>query len=187
MRIVGGEHKGRIIDVGRDFNARPTTDFAREALFNILSNHFDFTEVRFLDLFSGSGSISFECCSRGCREIDLVEINIRFVQQILKVASKMNMTGIHPIHMDVFRFLKLCRKQYDLIFADPPYDLEEREKIPLLIFDNNWLADDGWFIMEHDKRINFKDHPFFYEERQYGKIHFTFFSKPEVESDEKQG
>lgn len=168
MRIVGGEHKGRIIDVGRDFNARPTTDFAREALFNILSNHYDFTEVRFLDLFSGSGSISFECCSRGCREIDLVENNGRFVQSIIKTASKINMTGIHPIHMDVFRFLKLCRKQYDLIFADPPYEMNNLADLPGAVMGKDLLL-----IFE----VTFETFQFIFYRRLYNiqRGHSSFF------------
>jgi 16S rRNA (guanine(966)-N(2))-methyltransferase RsmD len=177
VRIVGGEHKGRIIDVGRDFNARPTTDFAREALFNILSNHFDFKEISFLDLFSGSGSISFECCSRGCREIDLVEINSRFVQHILKVASKINMSGIHPIHMDVFRFLKLCRRQYDLIFADPPYEMNNLADLPGAVMEKDLLLPGGWFILEHSRKHNFKEVPHYFDERKYGNVHFSFFRK----------
>ena len=177
MRIVGGEHKGRIIHVGKDFDARPTTDFAREALFNILSNHFDFTGISFLDLFGGSGSISFECCSRGCQEIDLVEINDRFVQYILKGASQMNMTGIHPVSMDVFRFLPLCRKQYDLIFADPPYELKNLADLPAAVLERDLLLPGGWFILEHSRKHNFNHEPSFFDERKYGNVHFSFFRK----------
>jgi 16S rRNA (guanine966-N2)-methyltransferase len=177
VRIIGGEHKGRIIEVGRDFDARPTTDFAREALFNILSNYFDFAEVRFLDLFSGSGSISFECFSRGCREIDLVEVNKRFVKYILQGASKMNMTGIHPVNLDVFRFLKLCRKQYDLIFADPPYELKNLTDLPEAVLGRDLLLPGGWFILEHSRKHTFNAVPYFFDERKYGNVHFSFFRK----------
>lgn len=175
MRIVGGKHKGRIIEVSRDFNSRPTTDFAREALFNILNNHFDFEEVRMLDLFGGTGSISFECSSRGCREIDLVDNNSRFVQFIGKTAAKMNMPGIHPVTMDVFRFLKICRKQYDLIFADPPYELENLPDLPRALLEKDLLLPGGWFILEHPKKHGFKHIPEFFDERKYGNVHFSFF------------
>jgi len=177
VRIVGGEHKGRIIDVAGDFDARPTTDFAREALFNILANHFDLAEVSFLDLFGGSGSISFECCSRGCREIDLVEINGRFVQGILKEAAKLKMTGIHPVNMDVFRFLILCRKQYDLIFADPPYELKNLADLPEAVLGKDLLQSGGWFILEHSRKHIFNQVPHFFDERRYGNVHFSFFRK----------
>jgi 16S rRNA G966 N2-methylase RsmD len=96
--------------------------------------------------------------------------------------TDLKFSNLSTIRANVFAFLARPAGSYDVIFADPPYDLEEREKVPALIFENNWLADDGWFIMEHDKRLNFKDHPLFAEERQYGKIHFTFFRKPEVEN-----
>lgn len=175
MRIIGGKHKGRIIEVSRDFNARPTTDFAREALFNILANHFDFTEVRFLDLFSGTGSISFECCSRGCTDIDLVDINNRFVQSIAKVAARMNMTTIHPVKMDVFQFLQICRRQYDIVFADPPFELENLSGLPRAVLDKNILFPGGWFILEHPKKHKFENTPGFFDERKYGNVHFSFF------------
>jgi len=165
---------------------RPTTDMAKESLFNILNNYIDFEEVKVLDLFAGTGNISMEFASRNASSVLSVDVNGRCVDYILKMITELKFKNLSAIRANVFAFLARPSGSYDVIFADPPYDLEEREKIPLLIFENNWLAEDGWFIMEHDKRINFKDHPFFYEERQYGKIHFTFFSKPEVESDEKQ-
>jgi len=165
---------------------RPTTDMAKESLFNILNNYIDFEEVKVLDLFAGTGNISMEFASRNASSVLSVDVNDRCVDYILKMITELKFKNLSAIRANVFAFLARPSGSYDVIFADPPYDLEEREKIPLLIFENNWLAEDGWFIMEHDKRINFKDHPFFYEERQYGKIHFTFFSKPEVESDEKQ-
>ena len=177
MRIVGGEHKGRIIAVGRDFDARPTTDFAREALFNILSNHFDITAVSFLDLFSGSGSISFECCSRGCRDIDLVEKNHHFVQFIGKEAARMNMKGIHTVRMDVFRFLGVCRKQYDLVFADPPYDMRNVAELPDAVLGKELLRAGGWFILEHSGKHRFDKVPGFFDKRKYGNVHFSFFRK----------
>jgi 16S rRNA (guanine966-N2)-methyltransferase len=175
LRIVGGAYGGRKIEVSRGFDSRPTTDFAREALFNILANHFDFEEIRVLDLFSGTGSISFEFASRGCREIDLVDINSRSVRFIAKVAADLHMQWIHPVRMDVFRFLSICKKQFHLVFADPPYDLINLEDIPDKVFQHQLLIDGGWFILEHSKTHDFHHHPRFHEERHYGSVHFSFF------------
>jgi 16S rRNA (guanine966-N2)-methyltransferase len=175
LRIVGGTYKGRKIEVSKGFDSRPTTDFAREALFNILANRVDFDKVKLLDLFSGTGSISFEMSSRGCTDIDLVDNNNRSVQFIAKIAANMGMKGIHTVRMDVFRFIPICRKQYDLIFADPPYDLKSISDIPGLIFNHQLLQSNGWFILEHGKSHSFKDHVFFAEERNYGSVHFSFF------------
>jgi 16S rRNA (guanine966-N2)-methyltransferase len=175
LRIVGGAYRGRKIGVSRGFDGRPTTDFAREALFNILANHFDFEEIRVLDLFSGTGSISFEFVSRGCREIDLVDNNSRSVRFIAQVAADMQMKGIHPVRMDVFRFIPVCRKQYHIIFADPPYDLKNLAEIPDQVFHYELLQEGGWLILEHSGKQHFQDHIRFIEERNYGSVHFSFF------------
>lgn len=175
MRIVGGTYGGRIIAVSKGFDSRPTTDFAKEALFNILENHFNVEDLRVLDLFSGTGSISFEFASRGCTEIDLVDMNSRSVQFIAKVASEMGMKGIHTVRMDVFRFISICKKQYHVIFADPPYDLKNIQDIPGMIFSQHILEPGGWFILEHGKSNNFKNDPHFFQERNYGSVHFSLF------------
>jgi 16S rRNA (guanine966-N2)-methyltransferase len=175
VRIVGGEHKGRIIEVIREFDSRPTTDFAREALFNILTNYFNFEETSFLDLFGGTGSISYECNSRGCRKIDLVDINSRSIQFIAKTAAKMNMKGIHTVKMDVFLFLGICKTKYNLIFADPPFELKDLEKLPEAVLSRDILLTDGWFILEHPKKYKVNQHPRFFDTRKYGNIHFSFF------------
>jgi 16S rRNA (guanine966-N2)-methyltransferase len=175
VRIVGGAYRGRKIAVSKDFDSRPTTDFAREALFNIMSNHFDYEDCRVLDLFGGTGSISFEFVSRGCLEIDLVDSNIRSVQFISKVATELGMKGIHVVKMDVFRFIPICRKKYNIIFADPPYNLKNLQEIPALVLSHQFLLPEGWFIMEHGKGHNFKTHPQFFDERHYGSVHFSFF------------
>jgi 16S rRNA (guanine966-N2)-methyltransferase len=176
VRIVGGAYRGRKIEVSKGFDSRPTTDFAREALFNIMANHFDFAVARVLDLFSGTGSISFEFASRGCSEIDLVDINSRSVQFIGKVAADLGMNGIHPVRMDVFGFVPICKKQYHLIFADPPYDMKNIQEIPELVLVHKLLLPGGWFILEHSKSHNFKLYPNFFDERHYGSVHFSFFS-----------
>jgi 16S rRNA (guanine(966)-N(2))-methyltransferase RsmD len=175
VRIIGGKYSGRKINVSKSFDSRPTTDFAKEALFNILGNHFDFESVKILDLFSGTGSISFEFASRGCTEIDLVDINGRSVQFISKVAEELGIKGIHPVRMDVFRFIPVCHKKYDIIVADPPYDLKTLNTIPDLIFDYGLLLTEGTLVIEHGKTNSFKNNPRFIDERNYGSVHFSFF------------
>lgn len=176
MRIIGGKYGGRKIEVSRGFNSRPTTDFAKEALFNILSNQFDFEEVTVLDLFGGTGSISFEFSSRGCPSIDLVENNSKSVYFIGKVAADLGLKGIHAVRMDVFRFIPVCKRKYNIIFADPPYELPNAQEIPQLVFNHNLLLPGGSFILEHGKSLSFREDPRFSEERNYGSVHFTFFA-----------
>ena len=185
MRIISGSHRGRILRP-QGLPVRPTTDMAKESLFNILNNYIDFESVNVMDLFAGTGSISLEFASRGSNSILSIDNNGRCIDYIVKMAAELKFSNLSVIRASVFAFLARPAGKYDVIFADPPYDLNDREKIPGLIFDNNWLADNGWFILEHDKSISFKDFPFFMEERQYGKIHFSFFRKMPVETDEKR-
>jgi 16S rRNA (guanine(966)-N(2))-methyltransferase RsmD len=168
---------------------RPTTDLAKESLFNILNNYIDFEAVKVLDLFAGTGNISLEFASRGASMVLSIELNSRCADYISKMASDLDFKSISVIRTNVFTFLSRSAGKYDVIFADPPYNMEGREKIPGLIFDNNWLDEDGFLVIEHDKSINYKDHQFFYEERRYGKVHFTFFTKTSEndKSEEVQG
>jgi len=179
MRIISGSHKGRILRP-QGLPVRPTTDMAKESLFNILNNYIDFEEVKVLDLFAGTGNISLEFVSRGASLVMSVELNGRCVDFISKMATDFKFKNLTTIRANVLTYLARPAGSYDVIFADPPYDLENREQIPQLVFENKWLTDDGWFVMEHDKYISFKNHPCFSEERRYGKIHFTFFRKNEV-------
>lgn len=185
MRIISGSHRGRILRP-EGLPVRPTTDMAKESLFNILNNRIDFEDVKVLDLFAGTGNISMEFASRSALSVLSIDVNSRCIDYITKMITDLKFSNLSAVRANVFAFLARPAGSYDVIFADPPYDMEDREKVPALIFENKWLADDGWFIMEHDKRLNFKDHPFFAEERQYGKIHFTFFRKPEAESAENK-
>jgi 16S rRNA (guanine966-N2)-methyltransferase len=175
LRIVGGSHKGRNIEVSKAFSSRPTTDFAKEGLFNILANHFDFEDITVLDLFAGTGSISFEFASRGCRNIDLVDINTRSVQFIGKISNELEIEGIRPVHLDAFKFISICKKQYNLIFADPPYEMKNLKAIPDHILSHNLLLPGGWFILEHPRAIHFNNNPSCFDERRYGNVHFSFF------------
>jgi 16S rRNA (guanine966-N2)-methyltransferase len=175
VRIISGKYKGRNITGIKTFDARPTTSLARESLFNILNNYFYFDKIRLLDLFSGSGSISFEFASRGCMNIDLVENNFKNFKYITEFIRKLNLSHIKAIKGNVFRFISHCNQKYDIIFADPPFDMKELESIPDIVFGKKLLLDDGWFVLEHSKKHSFKMHPNFREERIYGAVHFSIF------------
>jgi 16S rRNA (guanine966-N2)-methyltransferase len=182
MRIISGSHKGRVLHPPPGLPVRPTTDLAKESLFNILNNYIDFEAIKVLDLFAGTGNISMEFASRNAEMVLSVELNGRCADYILKMATDLRFKNLSVIRANVFPFLARPAGSYDVIFADPPYDMADREKIPGLIFDHKWLADEGWFIMEHDKSLSFKEHPYFTEERRYGKVHFSFFRKTLPES-----
>ena len=175
MRIITGIYKGRHFDIPRTFKARPTTDFAKENIFNVLMQYVDFEDAQALDLFSGTGSISLELVSRGCKQVVSVEMDRdhhRFIQECLK---KLNTDKCVPIRGDVFRFLKSCKQQYDFIFADPPYALKELPQIPDLIFEKQLLKEDGLFVLEHGKDYDFSQHKNFLEHRSYGSVNFSLF------------
>ena len=176
MRIITGKYKGRHFDIPRTFKARPTTDFAKENIFNVLMQYVDFEDAQALDLFSGTGSISLELVSRGCKQVVSVEMDRdhhRFIQECLK---KLNTDKCVPIRGDVFRFLKSCKQQYDFIFADPPYALKELPQIPDIIFERQLLTEEGLFVFEHGKDYDFSAHPHFLEHRSYGSVNFTLFT-----------
>ncbi|MDD2197751.1 MAG: RsmD family RNA methyltransferase [Bacteroidales bacterium] len=177
MRIVSGEHKGRVFSPPKNFKARPTTDIAKEGLFNIINNYFDFEEIAVLDLFSGTGSISFEFASRGCESIHLVEMNIAHFQFIRKVQHELNFTQIVPIRHDAYKFLKTCKISFDIIFADPPYEFKGIEQIPELVLKNKLLNKEGWLIVEHSKRIDLSELDGYWQTRNYGNVHFSFFKQ----------
>jgi len=176
MRIITGKYKGRHFDIPRSFKARPTTDFAKENIFNVLIQYVDFDSAEALDLFSGTGSISLELLSRGCSRVVSVELDRdhhRFIQDCLK---KLAVTDIViPIRGDVFRFIKSCHQQFDFIFADPPYALKELPTLPDIIIDRRLLKPDGLFVLEHGKDYDFSQHPHFIEHRQYGSVNFSLF------------
>jgi 16S rRNA (guanine(966)-N(2))-methyltransferase RsmD len=174
MRIVGGEYRGRMFNPGKNFKARPTTDFAKEGLFNVLSNIVDFEEAKILDLFSGTGSISYEFLSRGCKDLTLIELNFQHIQFIKSVMKELK--GVAKVYRaDVFKFLESEKTQYDLIFADPPYDLPRLAELPEAIIRRNLIKPGGMIVIEHPKSINFSNLPHFSEVRNYGSVHFSFF------------
>lgn len=177
MRIISGNLKGRRVAQHHNFNARPTTDFARSSLFNILNNYFYFDKLRVLDLFAGTGSISIEFASRGCTNIELVENDFKNFKLISESLKEFSLGGIKVFKVDAFKYLDGCKPGYDIIFADPPYDLEGIDVIPDKVFSRQLLNDEGWFIFEHSKQYHFQQHPNFKEERKYGAVHFSIFRK----------
>jgi 16S rRNA (guanine(966)-N(2))-methyltransferase RsmD len=174
MRIISGTYGGRRLSPPKNITARPTTDFAKESLFNLLNNRIDFEGIDMLDLFAGTGGIGIECVSRGARSVTAVEI--AHVQQnwIIACCKQLGIRNLTVIRGDVFKFLASCRIQYDLIFADPPYALEKIEELPDLIL-GSLLKPEGWLVIEHGKDTDFTSHPRHVETRNYGSVHFSFF------------
>jgi len=182
MRIIGGFLKGKSIIPPASLKARPTTDFAKEGLFNVLENSYDFEPARVLDLFSGTGSISFEFASRGCREICSVEMNPLHASFITRNAAALGIKGIRVVRHNVFEFIDICRADYDIIFADPPYAVEGLDTIPDRILSHSideagtpMLRVGGVLVLEHPGTYSFTSHPRFVKEKKYGNVHFSFF------------
>lgn len=182
MRIITGLYKGRHFDIPRTFKARPTTDFAKENIFNVLNSYMDFEDATALDLFSGTGSISLELLSRGCRQVVSVEANRDHANFIRQCMQKLGTEKHVLIRGDVFRFMKSCHQQFDFIFADPPYALKELPTIPDLVFEYDLLKPDGVFVFEHGKQNDFSENKFFVEHRAYGSVNFSLF-KPFTTTD----
>ncbi len=176
MRVITGKYKGRHFDVPRTFKARPTTDFAKENLFNVLNGYIDWDEEpRALDLFSGTGSITLELLSRGCGQVISVEKDRLHYSFIKGFLDKLDDKAGIPICGDVFKYLARCTEKFDIVFADPPYQLENLAELPDIVMARDILSEDGLFILEHGKDYDFTDHPNFVEHRQYGSVNFTFF------------
>ena|SRR5690554_1344841 len=179
MRIISGKFKSRRIQVPSKLNARPTTDFAREGLFNVLNNMIEWEETVALDLFSGTGSIAFEMVSRGCPRVICVESENLHWRFINKTKEILGATELLPLKADAFKFINGCKEQFDLIYADPPYDMKDLETLPSLIIKKGLLKPDGLFIFEHSKKYNFSLLPLFINERVYGNVHYSFFKLTE--------
>ncbi len=177
MRIISGKYKGRTINPPKNLRARPTTDFAKENLFNVLTNVVDFEECDVLDLFAGTGSISYEFASRGARSVTSVEINPVHFNFIRTTARELGFDNMFAVKANVFLYLKSVTKQFDLIFSDAPYDLEGSEKVIDAVFENDLLRKDGILVFEHSSKQNFSSHPNFYQLRSYGSVQFSFFKK----------
>ncbi|MFN8275885.1 MAG: RsmD family RNA methyltransferase [Chitinophagales bacterium] len=181
MRIIGGSLKARQFHPPQNIPTRPTTDMAKEGLFNVLSNSFNFDNIKVLDLFGGTGSISYELASRGCTDITTVEIFPKCAQFIRKTAKDLRLDGIHVLQQDVFKFIETCTTQYDLIFAGPPYPLPNLATIPDLIFQHQMVEGAGWFVLEHNPDHNFEQHPHFWKSKNYGTTIFAIFRNQDID------
>lgn len=181
MRIISGLYKGRRISTPTNIKARPTTDFAKEGLFNLLNNRMDFEDIDVLDLFAGTGSIGIEFVSRGSRSVTAIENYETQCAFIRKVCAELKISNLQLLKMDVFKFIGSTNLQFDFIFADPPYELNILEQLPDLVFKNELLKSDGLFVLEHSSKNNFSEHPYYLDHRAYGNVNFSFFGFPEAE------
>jgi 16S rRNA (guanine(966)-N(2))-methyltransferase RsmD len=175
LRIINGKYRGKTIFPPKDFSARPTTDFAKEGLFNILANTVDFEQIKVLDLFAGTGGMGFEFASRGSEQVDGVEINFKHYDFIKKTARDLQFGNYKAIKSDVLKYIERCPFKYDIVFADPPFDWEHTESLPDTVFGAGILEPEGIFILEHPKRITFAGTSQLYDHRVYGNLHFSFF------------
>lgn len=180
MRIITGIHKGRRFDIPSSFKARPTTDFAKENIFNVIQGYIDIADTEVLDLFGGTGSISLEFISRECRNLICVEMDKDHLAFIKKCMQTISADNALVLRADVVKFISKCRKQFDIIFADPPYRMTHLESIPQMILDNDLLKPDGILILEHGKDHDFSSHPHILDHRRYGSVNFSIFGKTQT-------
>ena len=178
MRIIAGKFGGIRINPPQNLPVRPTTDLAKEALFNILQNLLDFDGLNCLDLFSGTGNISFELASRGVEHVDSIDAHFKCVQFINEYAQKMNMEQIKARKADVFKYIQTSKSTYDFIFADPPYDIPKLPQLATMVFDNNLLNPEGVLVVEHPSTRKMDSHPNYIETRKYGYSSFSFYKMP---------
>lgn len=176
MRIISGDLGGRRISPPANMPyTRPTTDIAKEGLFNILQNNLDFEELKTLDLFGGTGSISYELASRGVPDLTIVEKDPKMFNFIKKTATDLKLENFKVVRSEVFKFMETCHEQFDFIFAGPPYALQTIDELPKMVFDKKLLKENGWFILEHTPRNDYETFPFFKMARNYGTTIFSFF------------
>ena len=175
MRIISGYHRGRRITAPSQLSVRPTTDAAKESIFNILANHFFFDDVSFLDLFAGTGNISYEVSSRGCTDVTAVDQEYRAVGFIKSTAASFDMEGFHVVKSDVYKYLKTVNRTFDIIFADPPYMSPDTKNIHTLVFEYKLLNKGGFLIIEHGNDEKFDDLSHLRDTRKIGNVNFTIF------------
>ncbi|MDR0732818.1 MAG: RsmD family RNA methyltransferase [Dysgonamonadaceae bacterium] len=175
MRIISGKYKSRRFEVPKNFKARPTTDFAKENIFNVIGNLMDLDDAVALDLFSGTGSIAFELISRGCREVICVENDAVHYAFINKVKTALIAENLTPVRTDAFKYIASAGQTFDFIFADPPYVLPNLSQIPEMIFSHGLLKPESVFILEHSRDYDFSHLPFFNQRRVYGAVNFSIF------------
>ena len=176
MRIIAGTLKGRRLNPPANLPVRPTTDMARESLFNILNNYVDYEECSVMDLFSGTGAVAIEFVSRGAKEVTAIDINNACTEYIKSEARRLDLSNLHVVRADVFDLLKRANRKFDIVFADPPYSLDGLSTLPDLVFEREVLSEAGIFILEHPREYSFEEHPRFWQHRNYGKVNFSFFA-----------
>ncbi|MFW9598453.1 MAG: 16S rRNA (guanine(966)-N(2))-methyltransferase RsmD [Paludibacter sp.] len=181
MRIISGTFKGRRLQVPTNIKARPTTDFAKEGLFNLLNNRIDFEGIDMLDLFAGTGGIGLEFISRGSASVLSIDLESLQCNYIRKNCAELKVSNLHILKSDVFRYLQNSNQKFDFIFADPPYDLKELALLPDIIFSKKLLTENGLFVLEHSSKNSFREHPNFDDHRNYGNVNFSFFVEKEKE------
>jgi len=175
VRIISGLYKGKKLSPPQNLPVRPTTDYAKESLFNILNNNFYFEDLKILDCFSGTGNLSYEFLSRGVKHVHSVDANFKCIAYQKKIKKELNFENFKPVNQDVFKILKSLSASYDIIFSDPPYNLQNIPEIPKLVFENKLLVPEGWLIVEHSRHTIF-NHPNYKETRKYGNVNFSIFS-----------
>ena len=175
MRIISGKYRGKTIIAPRNLPVRPTTDFAKEALFNVLNNRYFLEDLHVLDLFAGTGNISYEFASRGVRAVTAVDANYNCVRFIKKTAEALGFESIDAVKSDVKVYLDRAYGKWDVVFADPPYDIDFHHELIEKVLGRNLLAEEGVFILEHPNTLHFEDHPNCVDSRKYGHVHFSFF------------
>ena len=176
MRIIAGKHRGRRLNIPNNLPVRPTTDRAREALFSILNQKFDFSTSHILDLYAGTGSVSYEFCSRGATEVTAVDQHAGCARYITQTAKELDLP-LRVYRQNCIQYLEKCRSKYNIIFADPPYALAEEtfQKIVNILSENKLLEANGLFVLEHGEQLNFSAESLFVEQRKYGGCVFSFF------------
>ena len=177
MRIIGGTLRGKLIQAPKNLPIRPTTDFAKEGLFNILNNRIDFEDCSVLDLFTGTGNIALEFASRGAKKVTAIDMHSPCLNFLRDTSKTLKLNSIFTERADVFKYLEKAHSSYDVIFADPPYELTNIASIPDLVFKHNLLNADGLLIVEHGMQTNLSDKAYFVDTRKYGNVHFSFFRK----------
>jgi 16S rRNA (guanine(966)-N(2))-methyltransferase RsmD len=182
MRIIGGTLKAIRFQPPQDIPTRPTTDFAKEALFSVIDNNYNFDNIKVLDLFGGTGSITYEFSSRGCTDITCIEIFPKCANFIKKTVEELKLKGVKVLQMDVFDFIRNNSASYDVIFAGPPYPLQNLDTIPDLIFEHKLVEGLGWFILEHNPDHNFEKHAHYFKCKKYGTTIFSIFVNDVVKS-----
>lgn len=176
MRIIGGEYGGRKFNPPAKMPyTRPTTDIAKEGLFNVIQHKLDIEELKTLDLFGGTGSISYELASRGAQDLTIVEKDATMYEFIKKTSATLGIEDLKTVKMDVFKYIDQCTESYDFIFAGPPYALTTIDELPRLIVEKKLLKPGGWFILEHTPRNDYKNFPLYKMEKNYGTTIFSIF------------